>query len=1027
MTPIFARVLAATGYLTRNGRPVPGLLRREDPDALQARAVFEDVRVGLVADAVFKTQNATLAIFKDATDAEPTDRQILAWHEAAWNVGVAPLLWIVTPTRVGLFNCYQAPWTDQFEPRPHPIGAFGLDDQGLEALDAACGRLATETGTFWSSDIGRKIDRQYRVDQELLSEIGALEARLTALPPADPTQRRDTGEAEARASRDLAQRLIGRCIFSWYLLDRRIVEPFWPVGLPSDLAEVFETTDRAFALFDWLRASFNGDLFPMDDPGAERARLGIQHLALMRDFVLGHSLVPQAHGQLRLFRFRFDAIPVDLISAIYQQFARSAAAEEAQAQGLHYTPIELVHLTLDPVFEGLPASARVIDPTCGSGAFLVEAFRRLVWKRAGARRPQRGEIREVLYTQLYGVDINRSALGIAAFSLYLAALELDTDPIDNLADLKFHRLIGRSLFEADALGDDLPEVIAEGGFDAVVGNPPWTFDSTHKAPPRDRRKGVATRPRRSPDQRFLQRAAALAGDKGRVGMVMKATPFFSREEQAVEARNALLEMLKPTALVNLSALRREKLFPDAVSPALLFFARCALMPKEDQILVGSAPWTPDFRRSGVFHIGPGELRPTPLAKILRSPAILKAATFGGARDVWLIDRLERENPKLGDMLDDAGFKRADRRGQGFQVHGPSAMEPPAHFYGLPVLEADAYAAFRLEPDRFTRFEHTVLQRTRSATLFRGPLLICPKGNFTVAGERGRYSAAVHKDDLLFTESFFGVSFADRDPTWSYVLSGILNSAITAFQLAFAGGGWGLERSTVEPKDLLSLRVPDLRKIEPERLNAVVVAEACAATDPSPKALTSLDQAVADLYDLDADEAVLAADSVARARMMVFEGHQQRREFVRPPARAVLETYAAQLTTVINRFLRARGERHLEATVFSRPMSRASWTVGDPGVTAIKLHMVAGPPQGLPVVHVSDGPELDSLSQRLLGRLDVELPPYLNERRQMRLYLGDALYVLKPSEVRCWDRAAGLNDADLVLADHWLWGSHAAGA
>lgn len=902
MTPLFTHVLKATGFLAGDGRPAPGLLQRHDKAALQARTVFEDRRVGLEADAVFRSRNATLAIFKDATDQQPAQSEVLAWHEAAWNVGVAPLLWIVTPTCVELYDCYRAPHAGDTAEGVHPIGVFGLDPDALEALEAACGRLATETGAFWSSPIGRKIDRKHRVDQELLKEIRALESLLTALPPREPQDL--TVEAEIQASRDLAQRLIGRCIFSWYLLDRQIVPQFWPRALPTDLAKLFETTQGAFALFDWLRASFNGDLFPMDDPGAERARLSERHLGLLRDFVAGRrSLSPEDKGQGRLFRFRFDAIPVDLISAIYQQFARTSAAKEAEAQGLHYTPIELVHLTLDPVFEDLGGDARVIDPTCGSGAFLVEAFRRLVWKRAGHRPPRREEIRAVLYDQVYGVDINRSALGIAAFSLYLAALELDTDPIDDLADLKFHRLIGRTLFEADAL-DTLPEKVSARPFAAVVGNPPWTFDST-RSTPRGRRGAAPPRPRRSPDQLFLRRAAELAGGDGRVGMVMKASPFFSREEHAVEARNALLETLKPTALVNLSALRRENLFPDAVSPALLFFARCALMPGPEQVLVGSAPWTPDFRRSGIVHMGPGELRPTPLARILQSPAVLKAAAFGGARDVWLIDRLEREHLLLSDLLDRADYLRAERRGQGFQVHGPSAMTPPDAYYHLPVLEARAYSAFRLDPARFGEFRHQRLQRTRNPSLFEGPILICPKGNFTAAGERGRYSAAVYSGDLLYSESFFGVSFKGRDPRWAHVLSGILNSSVTAFQLALAGGGWGLERSTVEPKDLMTLRVPDLSAIEPERLDAVIAAEAAAAEVATPDALARLDQAVADLYDLDPDETVLTVDSIARARMLVFESSGERRRFVQPPSRDTLTAYAAQLTQVIDRFLRAR--------------------------------------------------------------------------------------------------------------------------
>ena len=60
-----------------------------------------------------------------------------------------------------------------------------------------------------------------------------------------------------------------------------------------------------------------------------------------------------------------------------------------------------------------------------------------------------------------------------------------------------------------------------------------------------------------------------------------------------------------------------------------------------------------------------------------------------------------------------------------------------------------------------------------------------------------------------------------------------------------------------------------------------------------------------------------------------------------------------------------------------------------------------------------------------GQVSSEVPPYLNERRQLRIYDENALFILKPSEVRYWTRTAGLNDGDAVLADHWIKGLHAS--
>ncbi len=1013
---VFKKALEATGYLGSNGRPAPGLVPADDPRAAKMRAIFSDDRVGLKADAVFSAQNAPTSIFKDAGEIEPADEDLRRWHEAAWNVGVAPLLWVITPTDIRLYDCYASPeQTDQLaSPAPQALDRFVLQsDERLQALDAQCGRIATEAGAFWSSPIGLKINRRHRVDRELLAEISALEDRLTALGGPQ------TDRALAHA-RDIAQRFIGRCIFTWYLLDRGIAQPFLPASVPADLSAIFATPSTAFALFDWLRKTFNGDLFPMDDPGAEREQLTPGHLELIRDFVEGRSLIPDRYGQGRLFRFRFNAIPVDLISSIYQQFARTSAADEAQSQGLHYTPIELVHLTLDPIFEGLSSNATVIDPACGSGAFLVESFRRLVWRASEGQRASRELVRRILYTQLYGIDINRAALGIAAFSLYLAALELDEQPVDEIGDLKFDRLIDTTLFEADSLGENLPAPITSRTFDAVVGNPPWTFVKKEGGAGRRRVSDVSTlRPRRSPDQAFLSLGADLAGQHGRVGMVMKATPFFSKDIHAVAARNHLLERLAPVALINLSYLRREDLFPDAVGPALLFFARCGLGPQADRMLVGSIPWTPDFRRTGVFSLGPGEIRSVPLKKVIATPPFLKAATFGTVRDGWLIERLEKGFPRFDELLQVLKRDPFANRGQGFQVQGDANTPPPSYRH-LKVVTPEKFSALRLDKNSLDAFTHNTLHRPRRESIFLGPLLLSSKVGNASGIQRGRFSAAVSLDDVLFTQNFYGVSFAGADVKYAFALSGILNSSLTAFQLAFGGPTWGLERPTVEPHDLLSLRIPDLTNVDSGLIDTLINAERDVAANPSDSArIAALDEAVFDVYDLDSDERTLARDSVERARYLVFENRSERAGLVTPPNTTALRAYASQVVGAVDAYLRARNERHLEAIIYPVRLTNGDLASGIAGITAVRFVMARGGAEREPVVRDGDPSELKALAALLRGQFDAASPPYLNERRQIRLYGSDDLFILKPSEVRNWTRTAGLNDADVILADHWL--------
>ena len=89
------------------------------------------------------------------------------------------------------------------------------------------------------------------------------------------------------------------------------------------------------------------------------------------------------------------------------------------------------------------------------------------------------------------------------------------------------------------------------------------------------------------------------------------------------------------------------------------------------------------------------------------------------------------------------------------------------------------------------------------------------------------------------------------------------------------------------------------------------------------------------------------------------------------------------------------------------------------MTAVRFVMVSGKPGVEPIIRDGDVTDLDKLASMLRGRLETDIPPYLNERRQLRLYGDDDLFILKPTEVRYWTQTAGLNDADVILADHWM--------
>jgi len=297
-------------------------------------------------------------------------------------------------------------------------------------------------------------------------------------------------------------------------------------------------------------------------------------------------------------------IPVELISSIYEQFAHAEPGiggqrTEALRNGVHYTRLSVVSLVLDEVMDGLSGQESVLDLTCGSGVFLVEALRRLVYLRTEGQPPTREVIRSTLYEQVYGVDISEAAIRVAAFSLYLAALELDPDP-QPPQSLKFRPLIGKTLLIGDARSverhaDGKAVLTTPTGlkqFDLIVGNPPWSFKG--QAGTEVRRKtrtaGVPAQPR-GEGLDFVLRATEFAHDQTRFGVILSATPFFSRSGTGMAAALHLMRALAPVTLVNLSNLC-SWLFATATMPAVVLFARHRPKQRADQVTVVQIPGRP---------------------------------------------------------------------------------------------------------------------------------------------------------------------------------------------------------------------------------------------------------------------------------------------------------------------------------------------------------------------------------------------------------------------------------------------------
>jgi hypothetical protein len=206
-----------------------------------------------------------------------------------------------------------------------------------------------------------------------------------------------------------------------------------------------------------------------------------------------------------------------------------AKLSKRKRDGVYYTPEEVVNYlvehTLAPWFAdakrnaGYPEDAsdpsreaieaylnrlgilRILDPACGSGAFLISAFRRLLEERRAAAKElvkygtpkkryavdDKSLISSILADNIYGVDLNPSSVEIAKLALWLHSARADAP----LSSLDHNIRCGNSLVGEDFWNDKspnevqreavrafnwqhtFPEVFNQGGFDIVLGNPPY--------------------------------------------------------------------------------------------------------------------------------------------------------------------------------------------------------------------------------------------------------------------------------------------------------------------------------------------------------------------------------------------------------------------------------------------------------------------------------------------------------------------------------------------------------------------------
>jgi hypothetical protein len=327
----------------------------------------------------------------------------------------------------------------------------------------------------------------------------------------------------------VVQNLIDRIIFL-RIAEARGLEP------PEALKQAAESRQVVYgellALFKRADDRYNSGLFHFSEKNDLRGPVDDLSLTVQVPDQVLRRIIGRLYYPVP---YEFSVLPADMLGRVYEQFlgerisltdSHEATVEQKpevkKAGGIYYTPTPvvdyIVEKTIGPLLAGKTpnqvSDIRIVDPACGSGSFLIAAYQYLIdWhtnyysagvklardnleaQPGGRLRLKTSGRKRILLNNIHGVDIDPQAVEVTKLSLLLKVIEGERQTELNvgriLPDLDGNIVCGNSLIDRDfqwsfdpteeerlrfnpfSWTSQWPEIFKEGGFDAVIGNPPY--------------------------------------------------------------------------------------------------------------------------------------------------------------------------------------------------------------------------------------------------------------------------------------------------------------------------------------------------------------------------------------------------------------------------------------------------------------------------------------------------------------------------------------------------------------------------
>lgn len=646
-------------------------------------------------DAVYVFNKQPFILFFDLTDVanQKSENEI---HKKVWSFDNSPIIFIIKSTEIQVFNALN--YIKDKNGYDGKLEELNLTEEERDNRFSFWNLQSGETWKWFQNDYlenTKKKETRKRVNERLFQNIKEVRQYLT-----------NTKEANHLDDKQ-ANSLILRLIFIRYLIDRGIkIDEDFIAGITTNdkrksFSELIKQPQRLNELFTNLNDNFNGVLF--------------KELDILLNQTQSNFLADVFKGELQeqgtLFEgsffeiFDFSIIPVEVISGIYESLIDE---ETRDLNSAVYTPSFLVDYILNDTVEEFLKNSQtsecsIFEVAVGSGIFLVQSLRRMIEKEIELNGKKDKEafsnkIRNIAKNNLFGIDINREALKVTCFSIYIALLDYQ-EPKD-VEKYPFPSLLDENLFEANFFDTThkFNGVVKNISPKFILGNPPWKSkkdDFIHTNWLKENKKIVG---RFEIAQSFLLRTKDFMQYNTRTALIVTSTIFYNVSSTTKKFKNDFLTTFCLDKFFDLSPVRR-LIFEQKNSPATVVYYRLS-KGKEylDNVVkhqsVKSNRFLKYFKMLVIEKFDDKQI----LQKyFIDNDWMFKVALYGNTLDFSLINRLFKlKSSKISDLENDFELYF------GAGIKSNKGVDFAEKLIGLPLIENSDVKEFYTPINEFNR-------------------------------------------------------------------------------------------------------------------------------------------------------------------------------------------------------------------------------------------------------------------------------------------------------------------------------------